>query len=493
MTTLGARTADLARRRGLLAGIVALAAAIRWYAIGRGSIWIDEATSLALVRLPWRAFLRTLWEYEANMAFYYLLLRAWLNLGDSEVAVRSLSALFGTLAVLALYGLGRRLFDERVGLLAAALLSVNMFHLWFSQEARSYSLVVLLVILSLRFFVEGVEGPERRSVWLGYAIASVLAVYTHFFAVLVLAAQWLAVGPRRLKRIGPRRLVPMTLGMTLALLPLAVFVLRHDQGQIDWLPPMSVASVLGTLLAICGYNPLAMLVVVVGLVSAFKHAAADDDAAWRKRLLGLCLVFPMVVVALASLAKPLFFFRYFAICIPAATLLAARVLIPERALSMRRRRMMAALAVLNLAFGLLTVGGFYKQFPNWGGDWRSATEYVLKNRQDGDGILFHVSAGLDAYRYYEERVPSRLLPVAVPTVVFPAAEQMASAHLVPHGPELEKASAGLSRLWLVLHQREATALPPEFLAPYRLVQEQALNGISPEMSLKVALYERKSQ
>jgi hypothetical protein len=200
----------------------------------------------------------------------------------------------------------------------------------------------------------------------------------------------------------------------------------------------------------------------------------------------------MVAIALASFAKHLFFFRYFAICIPAAVLLVARVLSPARALSRSKGAMVNAITVLTLGLGLFVTLGYYGRILNWAGDWRSATEYVLANRQDGDGILFHVSAGLDAYRYYEDRVPSRQGPVPLPAVVFPGADEMASAHLVPRYPLLKNASEGHPRLWLVLHQKDASALPPQFLEPYRLVEERKFTGVSPEMSVTVALYQTKS-
>ena len=141
-------------RIAIMSVIVGVAAVLRWLMIGRSSLWIDEGASVTLARMPWDRFLHVLWQYEANMTAYYLILRAWMHMGDSETIIRSLSALLGTAAVLAIYVLGRRVMSERVGVLAAALLAVNMQHLWYSQDARGYSLVVLMVIGSLLFFVE---------------------------------------------------------------------------------------------------------------------------------------------------------------------------------------------------------------------------------------------------------------------------------------------------------------------------------------------------
>jgi mannosyltransferase len=468
---------------------VAVAAALRWYAIGRSSVWIDEGASITLARMPWHRFLRVVSQYEANMAAYYLLLRAWLPLGDSEAVVRSLSALLGTMAVVAVFLLGRRLFGDRVGLLGAALLSVNMFHLWFSQEARGYGLAVLLVTCSLLLFVEAIERPERRWTWVGYIAASVVAVYAHVFAALVLAAQWLAVGPRRLRDIGPRRLAFILVGLGLPLTPLALFMLRRDRGQIEWIPPLSAGSLVAGLLGPCGFNGLMLLLVLIGLAWGLKSLTGKDDAAFRMRLLALAFSFPLVATALASIVKPVFFFRYFAICIPPATLLAARVLSPVRALTRVKRALVGALAILTLGLSALVTVGYYVRMPNWAGDWRGATAYVLAHRAPGDAILFHVSAGRDAYAYYEDRLPSDPSPVPLPVVVFPRAGDLASIHLVPEYDSLRTAGAGHPRLWAVLHQKKATDLPAPFLAAYRKVDEKVFPGVDPSMSVTVELYQ----
>jgi uncharacterized membrane protein len=98
------------------------------------------------------------------MGLYYCLLRLWVNLGESEFVLRSLSALAGVLAVGLVYVLGKRLFDTKVGLIGAALLATNSFHIQYSQEARAYSLMVLLTALSSLFFLRAI-GHSSRNEW----------------------------------------------------------------------------------------------------------------------------------------------------------------------------------------------------------------------------------------------------------------------------------------------------------------------------------------
>src|SRR5207302_673040 len=91
-----------------------------------------------------------------------------------------------------LYALGRRLFTARVGLIAAFLLTVNAYHVRYSQEARTYTLYVFLCVMSSLYFVEYLQEQSRRARLL-HVITSALAVYAHFFAALLIAAQWLSL------------------------------------------------------------------------------------------------------------------------------------------------------------------------------------------------------------------------------------------------------------------------------------------------------------
>jgi mannosyltransferase len=480
------------RRSGLavLGALVGLGALLRFFAIDRSCIWMDEASSIDVARLPLGDFLRALRRDEVNMTFYHLLLRLVLLFGESALVVRTISALCGVAAIVLVYLLGRRLFEERVGLVAAALLSINVFHIWFSQEVRGYSLVVLLVCVSTYFFLLIVERPDRRGPWIGYVASSVLAVYTHVFAVFVLASHWLSLGPRGLRETGPRRIVGAGIAIVVCLAPLAVFLLAQDRGQVSWIPPISLAMVLVTLDALAGFNLVLLALLLGALVWVFKGLARGGDEAFARRLLGVSLVFPLVLVALVSFFKPLFFFRYFVVLLPAATILLARVFCPRQASSKVKRAVIVA-GVLALAFNAVLNAGFYGTMDNWEGDWRSATRFVLDHSRPGDAILFHAAAGVHPYAYYLRQAKAD--PRSTPVIIFPLPD-LASRPLgpreLPTQDALEKSSAGHPRLWVVLHHEQFRRFPDAFLDAYRKVDERSFKSLAPESSLKVVLYER---
>jgi len=103
---------------------------------------------------------------------------------------------------------GKQFFNQRVGLFAAFLLAISSYHIRYSQEGRMYALLVLAGLLSQYFFWQALEDDKRRS-WIGYILATTLALYTHLFAVFILASQVLFVGLRyllkRSSRIRPSR------------------------------------------------------------------------------------------------------------------------------------------------------------------------------------------------------------------------------------------------------------------------------------------------
>jgi 4-amino-4-deoxy-L-arabinose transferase-like glycosyltransferase len=183
----------------LLLAITGLATALRLYALDKQSLWYDEAFSVYLARMDLGEIAdRTAADIQPPL--YYFLLHGWIRLfGDGEPALRSLSVLFGVLAVPLIYGVGRQLFRRRpAGLLAALLLAVSPLHIWYGQETRMYTLLILLCLLSsylLLLLAARRDGENRGGVvgdvglWLAYTLTSIAALYTHYFALFILAFQ----------------------------------------------------------------------------------------------------------------------------------------------------------------------------------------------------------------------------------------------------------------------------------------------------------------
>ena len=216
----------------LLVLVAGLAAVLRFHSLAAKSFWFDEGVSVAIARLDWYNFARILWRREANMSQYYFLLHFWLRLGGSEFFVRALSVLFAVASIPMIYLLGRRLFDSRVGLIAAALMAANAYHVQYSQDARSYSLMVLHCLLSSLYFLKCLNEPSSRN-RAAYVLSSALAVYAQFFSALLLIAQWLSLKMLDRGQI-PRHTSRDWRWIALLLLPVAVFIATTGTGPLRW-------------------------------------------------------------------------------------------------------------------------------------------------------------------------------------------------------------------------------------------------------------------
>lgn len=188
-----------------------LATALRFYRLDGQSLWADEGNSVALAGRS-LAVITYGAAYDIHPPLYYYLLHFWVLLfGNSELAVRSLSAVIGILLVGLTFLLGRRLFDPWVGLVAAFLSAISPFQIYYSQEARMYILLAALSALSIYFFLRFIEveaadngRQQPLSLWAGlYVLATVLALYTHYFFPFILLVEnlvyvlWLSAEARR--------------------------------------------------------------------------------------------------------------------------------------------------------------------------------------------------------------------------------------------------------------------------------------------------------
>jgi mannosyltransferase len=260
------------RERLILAALVAVAAALRFTRIGHQSFWLDESYTVDLVQRPFGHMLSGVASDESTPPLYYVLAWLWQKpFGHGEAGLRSLSAVFGTLTAPVAWRAAREWFDgsARAGLIAAALVAFNPFFVWYSQEARSYALLVLMAALTLLFVA-------RRSYgW--WALSAALAICTHYFALFLLVPEaiWLVwTSAERKRRAWIAAAVPAAVAV--ALIPLAVH--QRDLGHTSFiaalsfriritdLPKKLVTGELGSPTPLIG--PLAGLIVVAAVAYA---------------------------------------------------------------------------------------------------------------------------------------------------------------------------------------------------------------------------------
>lgn len=203
-----------------VSALTALGAALRFATLDRQSFWLDELVTVSLLHRSFGDLLAAIPEGEATPYLYYVLAWPWARIaGFGEVGLRSFSALAGAAIVPVAYGAGAALVSRRVGVIAAALVSVHPFLVWYAQEARAYSLFALLAACTVLFFGRAL-GTTRRWDHLGWALSAALALATHYFAVFLVLpeAVWLLTRSRS-RRLAALAVLPPTV-VGLAHLPL---------------------------------------------------------------------------------------------------------------------------------------------------------------------------------------------------------------------------------------------------------------------------------
>ncbi len=210
--------------------LLLLAAGLRFFRIGHQSYWNDEGNSRVLVGRDLPTLLRNT-AADVHPPGYYLALQGWRALvGESELGLRSLSALQGVVLAAVVYRLGRDRIGPRAGAVAAGLAALNPFLVYYGQEARMYAQVALLGAAS--FWLWGRlwrARPPRREVALGYALVTTLGLYTHYAFGFVMVAQAVSALTRlaaRRPRAWLTRLWPPALA-GLLFLPWAPTAYRH--------------------------------------------------------------------------------------------------------------------------------------------------------------------------------------------------------------------------------------------------------------------------
>lgn len=229
-----------------LAGLIVLAAVLRFYRIGHQGFWFDEANASADMHYSVGKMLGLLPQNQTTPPLYYLIGWVWTRVfGFSEVPLRSLSALFGVLVVPVIYVAGLKLVSRRAGLIAAALAACNPFLIWYSQEARPYMLLVLLSAASLVAFAYAREerSPRLMTIW---AVVSMLALADHYYALLVIVpeALWLLAIDWRRRSVQVAVVVVGLCGV--GLLPLAIA--QNHTGNASWIAPIPLLPRLGAII-----------------------------------------------------------------------------------------------------------------------------------------------------------------------------------------------------------------------------------------------------
>ena len=340
----------------ILAGILAFAAAIRTVDLGSRSLWLDEIMSVRRVRGSFLQMLREVTGIrpepdrkgsgDAHPPLYYIAQHLAKPLGQGDGAARVPAAIFGIAAVGVVFLLGRELLGPVGGLIAAGLSAASTFQIYYSQEARLYSLAMLLAALSLWLFARllprpgGVPPRRRVLLWIAYTGVGVLSLYTCYYLAFALFAEGaaLAVLARDDRRFAIRWLASRAVVAALFAPYVAVVLQRMaglppapEQSRLEVLKalPFSLAAIVG------GQSWISARLASIPLIGLLAPAVFGLVALRRNRralvMLAAAIAVPAILVVVLPWRLQIFEPKHLAFIAPALAVAAAAMLREFRA------------------------------------------------------------------------------------------------------------------------------------------------------------------
>ena len=418
----------------LLLAITLGAFALRVYRLDAISLRGDEAFTVIFVQRTWEGLWKGISTVEPNPPLMYLALRAWIAVaGASEFATRYFSAFFGVLCVPLLYRLTREMFATRnpfsprkrvstAALLAAALIAINPYQIWHSQDIRNYTMWPALSLFALIFLwrwwrleirdwkLKVRNWDLRLGIWnlSFYVLVTLASLYTHYYDTFILVAENIfvfafALFARRWETLA--RWIGAQGVIVLLYAPWVLFGTNRvtTYGEASGESGVSLLDVFSRTLTSFtlsdtvpdDFRAALWLPLALALIAILVLLARQDRV--LAAFLFLWIAVPTLVQYIVSLGRPLFLERYLNGIAPAYYLAFAVGLAqiqnskscPER--SRRIKIQSSAFAVATLFFivtSIFALGNYYfnpayTKSPNW----RALMQYIKEHRAPGDFVV----------------------------------------------------------------------------------------------------------
>nr|MBA2437907.1 glycosyltransferase family 39 protein [Acidimicrobiia bacterium] len=337
----------------VVAGLVALTAlAVVFRLEGRGmSFWLDEGLSVGIASHP-LTDIPGLLRQDGSPPLYYLLLHLWmLVFGTSEEAVRALSLALALVIIPVAFWSADGLFGRRAAWGAAVLTATSSYLVYYSREARMYTLLVLLVLVCVTAFTHAFVFGRRR--WLPVVALSLTgALYTHNWGLYLALGLAAAAGLAVVATTDRRRLLLDGAAVTAAVAVLyapwvPVLVYQAANTGAPWSRTPDVGNLVGVLGSIVGHDGILIAFALVGLpalVALVRRWRAGGEAL-AAAALAVVVGVSLALSWLASLLEPAWAGRYFGVFLPPVILLMALGLARERRRGLVALGLIAFLAV----------------------------------------------------------------------------------------------------------------------------------------------------
>lgn len=379
---------------------------LRLYNLDNESLWLDEGWSIRVAHMNLVQIYQETSAYDVNPPLYFFILHFWINLiGDNEFSVRFLSVIFGFLSILMIYILGSLIFDKKIGFISSILLALSPFHVYYSQEARYYSLMMLLALLSIFFFIK-LLNRMSFSLLIGYILFNTLLMYTHTYSLFIIIFENIYIlSIFFLKKINDfelKRWISLQVVLFILYLPwifsLLGAIFRVQSGY--WLHEPSMRNLLSPFKAYSGGDllllSLFLMLLTFSLINIEK-VKAQSKINKIYLLSGLMLTPIILPFIISKISTPIYLSRYTITASIPFYILAARGIN-----NINYKYIKIFIIIFIIVLSLNSIGEQYTNVDK--SQWREAANYIDLNAHPGDLLLFHQGYNQeDVFDYYSKR------------------------------------------------------------------------------------------
>jgi mannosyltransferase len=390
----------------LLILLLLLAIILRLYHLDYQSVWLDE--------------LHTLIETNPNTSltdvknsilisevmpplYYYSIYYVFKIFGYSTYIARFFSVIMALINIILIYKLGKELYSKKVGLISALFLAVNPFHLFYSQEARPYVMLLVFTLLSFLYLVKFLKNPVWKNALL-FGFYSGLMILCHFFGLFVLVSQVFILFLFFILEKRERRISFFQKSLVSGLLAIIFFIpgieafLKANEKKEFWIQPINLDTIVQVFKDFCGnsdfilyFSICAIIYYIIILIKDKKKT--DVETKKNTQLFSFIVLSIWIFLVLAIpiirsyLVIPMIQSRYFIVLIPAFIIVVA---ISIEKIN-NRKIAISIIAIVSLVslYEIVIKNNYYTAINK--SQFRETTQFVLKNKNDNDPIYSTIS------------------------------------------------------------------------------------------------------
>lgn len=384
----------------ILIGILALAAILRFYNLGFQGPWLDEITTMQLSdpTIPLSKTNELIATRDAFSEVYYYPLRFLSSIfGHSIYTLRFFSAFFGVISVYLIYLFVNELINKRTAYIAAILMAVNFFHICYSQEARSYSLLLFFTLLASYRLIKFLKNQNiTNAIILGVTIGlipsahplGILNIFT--IAVFMLIYFFTDTNDKKEKIQLLKLYLISGVSSLLVIYPALTIILRVSKIDSFWIADPTFETIKQTFFEILGKDAFLFYLYLLSVLAFFALFFINKTAKnnFKNRNIFLFIALWLVVnigfiIAKSYLQVSIIQSRYFIGSLPIFIIALAYVFN-----SIKNKNIANSLVVLVTLFSLYNLVESKKYYSTiTKAEWNKVTEEIIKNNADRNKIL----------------------------------------------------------------------------------------------------------